>query len=46
MTTKRKRASDAEVAEYWLTHDSAAEVDWNRGSGSSSTPTSNDRRDP
>ena len=25
---KRKRASDAEVADYWLVHDSAAEVDW------------------
>jgi predicted DNA binding CopG/RHH family protein len=28
MTKTRKRASEAEVAEYWLTHDSADEVDW------------------
>jgi len=43
---KKKRASDIEVAEYWLTHDSADEVDWKRaGSGWSSTPTSNVRRD-
>jgi predicted DNA binding CopG/RHH family protein len=28
MTRKKKRASDIEVAEYWLTHDSADEVDW------------------
>ena len=27
MNKSRKR-SEAEVAEYWLTHDSAAEVDW------------------
>jgi len=31
MTKRRKRASDAEVAEYWLSHDSADDVDWNRG---------------
>jgi predicted DNA binding CopG/RHH family protein len=30
MTRKKKRASDIEVAEYWLTHDSADEVDWKR----------------
>ncbi len=29
-TKKRKRSSDAEVADYWLQHDSAAEVDWSR----------------
>jgi len=29
---KRKRTSDAEVADYWLDHDSAAEVDWSRRS--------------
>ena len=29
---KRKRSSDAEVADYWLQHDSAAEVDWSRRS--------------
>jgi hypothetical protein len=27
MRTRKKR-SDAEVAEYWLSHDSAAEIDW------------------
>ncbi len=27
-TKKRKRVSEAEVAEYWLTHDSAAEINW------------------
>jgi hypothetical protein len=26
---KRKR-TDAEVADYWLTHDSADEIDWSR----------------
>ena len=25
---KSKRRSEAEVADYWLTHDSAGEVDW------------------
>ena len=25
---KARKRSEAEVAEYWLTHDSAAEVDW------------------
>jgi hypothetical protein len=25
---KSKRRSEAEVAEYWLTHDSTREVDW------------------
>ena len=25
---RRRRASDADVAEYWLAHDSADEVDW------------------
>ena len=25
---KSKRRSEAEVAEYWLAHDSTAEVDW------------------
>ncbi len=29
---KRKRSGDAEVADYWLQHDSAAEVDWSRRS--------------
>ena len=29
---KRKRSSDAEVADYWLQHDSAADVDWSRRS--------------
>jgi predicted DNA binding CopG/RHH family protein len=29
-TRKRKRASDAEVAEYWLAHDSADEIDWSK----------------
>jgi len=29
-TKKRKRSSDAEVADYWLEHDSTAEVDWSR----------------
>ena len=28
MKRKKVRRSDAEVAEYWLTHDSAEEVDW------------------
>lgn len=31
-TKKRKRPSDAEVADYWLEHDSAADVDWSRRS--------------
>ena len=31
MTKRRKRASDAEVADYWLSHDSADDVDWKRG---------------
>jgi hypothetical protein len=25
---KSRRRSEAEVADYWLTHDSAAEIDW------------------
>ena len=25
---KSRRRSEAEVAEYWLTHDSAGEIDW------------------
>ncbi|TMA62666.1 MAG: hypothetical protein E6J68_13570 [Deltaproteobacteria bacterium] len=25
---KRRRRSDAEVAAYWLTHDSAGDIDW------------------
>ncbi len=25
---KRRRRSDAEVADYWLTHDSAGDIDW------------------
>ena len=29
---KKKRSSDAEVADYWLRHDSAGEVDWSRRS--------------
>lgn len=28
--TKRRRHTEAQVAEYWLTHDSAEEVDWSR----------------
>ena len=28
MKRQRARHSDAKVAEYWLTHDSADEVDW------------------
>lgn len=27
---KRKRKTEAEVADYWLEHDSAAEIDWSR----------------
>jgi CopG antitoxin of type II toxin-antitoxin system len=27
---RRRRPTDAEVAEYWLTHDSADEIDWTR----------------
>ncbi len=27
---KRKKRNDADVAEYWLTHDSADEIDWSR----------------
>jgi predicted DNA binding CopG/RHH family protein len=30
MKQRKRRYSDAEVAEYWLTHDSADEVDWTR----------------
>jgi hypothetical protein len=26
--TRRKKRSDAEVADYWLAHDSASEIDW------------------
>lgn len=26
--TKRRRRSETEIADYWLTHDSAGEVDW------------------
>jgi hypothetical protein len=25
---QRRKYTDAEVAEYWLTHDSAGEIDW------------------
>ena len=25
---KRKKLSDASVADYWLTHDSVADIDW------------------
>ena len=25
---RRKKLSDAKVADYWLTHDSAADIDW------------------
>jgi len=25
---KRRRRSDAEVADYWLAHDSAGDIDW------------------
>ena len=28
--TKPRRRSDAQVAEYWLTHDSVGEIDWSR----------------
>jgi predicted DNA binding CopG/RHH family protein len=28
--TKRRKRSETEVAEYWLTHDSADEVAWSR----------------
>lgn len=28
--TRRRKPTDAEVAEYWLTHDSADEVEWSR----------------
>jgi CopG antitoxin of type II toxin-antitoxin system len=27
---KLRRRSDAQVADYWLTHDSAGEIDWSR----------------
>lgn len=27
---KRGKHTDATVADYWLTHDSAAEIDWSR----------------
>ena len=25
---RRKKRSDAEIADYWLAHDSADEIDW------------------
>lgn len=28
--TKPRRRSDAQVAEYWLTHDSVGAIDWSR----------------
>jgi len=28
MTRKKRRPTDAEVADYWLTHDSVNEIDW------------------
>ncbi len=28
--TKRRKRTEAEIAEYWLTHDSADEVEWSR----------------
>lgn len=28
MKRQKQRHSDAEVAEYWLTHDSADDIDW------------------
>lgn len=28
MKKRNKQKTDAEVAEYWLTHDSADEIDW------------------
>lgn len=31
MKRTKRRHSDAEVAEYWLAHDSADEIDWDRG---------------
>jgi hypothetical protein len=31
MRRQKRRHSDAEVAEYWLTHDSADDIDWTKG---------------
>lgn len=31
MKRRKKRPSDAEVADYWLGHDSADEIDWMKG---------------
>lgn len=31
MRRQKLRHSDAEVAEYWLTHDSADDIDWTKG---------------
>ncbi|MBI2159790.1 MAG: hypothetical protein HYU25_05285 [Candidatus Rokubacteria bacterium] len=28
--TKRRKRTEAEIAEYWLAHDSADEVEWSR----------------
>lgn len=28
--TKRRKRTEAEIAEYWLTHDSVDEVEWSR----------------
>ena len=30
---RRRKRSDAEVADYWLAHDSADEIDWAGGPG-------------
>ena len=30
MPKRKKRRSDADVADYWLAHDSADEIDWSR----------------
>lgn len=30
MKTKRRKTSEGEIAEYWLTHDSTEVVDWSK----------------
>jgi len=30
MTSKKRKNNEAEVADYWLTHDSAEDVDWSK----------------
>jgi hypothetical protein len=45
MKKRSKKASDADVASYWLEHDSTNQVDWSQpGVRSSSTPLWNGRR--